>query len=313
MSGQIGARHFLLPGEWKVVNGPATISTLLGSCVSVCMYHRSLGHAGMNHFLLPYCEEHDAPGRYGDTAIPLMLRSLIRSDAFLQNYVAEIYGGASVLHATSGSGAQIGEKNIALARQLLDHHGIAIAKSDVGGTQARKLTFDTASRTVECVRLTKSSGAARPITRVLIVDDSLTARRVIRSLLEDAPHIEVVGEAKDAFEARSQILKLNPDLLTLDLEMPRLSGVAFLGKLKQHWPMPVVVISCRLGEPQVRAEIQRLGVNTMVLKRELSVRVGKDNARRHLTEQVERALAQQARHEDRTGLHGPPKSAAYRA
>ena len=79
--------------------------------------------------------------------------------------------------------------------------------------------------------------------RVLIVDDSAVVRRAISDALSKDPEIEVVATAPDPYVAREKILELNPDLLTLDLEMPRMDGLTFLRILKQHHPMPVIVIS----------------------------------------------------------------------
>ncbi len=80
-------------------------------------------------------------------------------------------------------------------------------------------------------------------TRVLIVDDSATIRHLIRARLAADPRLEVVGEASDPFEAREMIKVLNPDVLTLDVEMPRMNGLEFLEKLMRLRPMPVVMIS----------------------------------------------------------------------
>jgi two-component system chemotaxis response regulator CheB len=79
--------------------------------------------------------------------------------------------------------------------------------------------------------------------RVLVVDDSAVVRRVIADTLSLDPEIEVVGTACDPYVARDKILELNPDVLTLDIEMPRMDGLTFLRVLQQHRPMPVVVIS----------------------------------------------------------------------
>ncbi|MDP3862926.1 MAG: chemotaxis response regulator protein-glutamate methylesterase [Phaeovulum sp.] len=79
--------------------------------------------------------------------------------------------------------------------------------------------------------------------RVLIVDDSPTIRRLIRARIGADPRLTVVGEASDAFEAREKIKALNPDVLTLDVEMPRMDGLAFLEKLMRLRPMPVVMVS----------------------------------------------------------------------
>ena len=79
--------------------------------------------------------------------------------------------------------------------------------------------------------------------RVLIVDDSALARRAISEALARDPEIEVVGAASDAYVARDQILALQPDVVTLDVEMPRMDGLTFLKILQEHYPVPVVVVS----------------------------------------------------------------------
>ena len=79
--------------------------------------------------------------------------------------------------------------------------------------------------------------------RVLIVDDSATMRALIANVLDSAPDIEVVGEVSDPFEAREAIKALDPDVLTLDVEMPRMDGLSFLEKLMRLRPMPVIMVS----------------------------------------------------------------------
>jgi two-component system chemotaxis response regulator CheB len=82
----------------------------------------------------------------------------------------------------------------------------------------------------------------KPI-RVLVVDDSALARRAIQDALAQDAGIEVVGLAADAYEAREQIIALEPDVLTLDLQMPLMDGLTFLRILQEHHPVPVVVVS----------------------------------------------------------------------
>jgi two-component system chemotaxis response regulator CheB len=79
--------------------------------------------------------------------------------------------------------------------------------------------------------------------RVLVVDDSALARRAISDALSRDPGLEVCGLAADPYEAREKILELQPDVITLDLEMPRMDGLTFLKILMEHHPLPVVVIS----------------------------------------------------------------------
>ena len=79
--------------------------------------------------------------------------------------------------------------------------------------------------------------------RVLVVDDSALARRAISEALKQDPELLVVGGAVDPYEAREKILELSPDVITLDLEMPRMDGLTFLKILMEHHPIPVVVVS----------------------------------------------------------------------
>jgi two-component system chemotaxis response regulator CheB len=79
--------------------------------------------------------------------------------------------------------------------------------------------------------------------KVLIVDDSALMRQLLTTILNSDPDLHVVGTAGDPYIAREQIIALNPDVLTLDIEMPRMDGLTFLEKLMRGHPMPVIMIS----------------------------------------------------------------------
>ena len=81
------------------------------------------------------------------------------------------------------------------------------------------------------------------MVKVLVVDDSALVRRVLTEELARDPEIQVVGSAPDPYVARDKILSLAPDVITLDIEMPRMDGLSFLRKLMKHKPMPVIVVS----------------------------------------------------------------------
>ncbi len=81
------------------------------------------------------------------------------------------------------------------------------------------------------------------MTRVLVVDDSAVVRQILSRELGRDPGLKVVGTAPDPYVARDLIVQLKPDVVTLDLEMPRMDGLTFLRKLMQHYPLPVVVVS----------------------------------------------------------------------
>lgn len=94
-------------------------------------------------------------------------------------------------------------------------------------------------------------------TRVLIVDDSAIVRRLLSDALAGCPDIEVVGTAPDPYVARDKIVALQPDVVTLDIEMPRMDGLTFLKKLMRHHPLPVIIISS-LGQSGSRAALDAL-------------------------------------------------------
>ena len=89
--------------------------------------------------------------------------------------------------------------------------------------------------------------------RTLIVDDSAVVRRIISDALSHDPEIEVVGTAIDPYAARDKILALNPDVITLDLEMPRMDGLTFLKLIMKHRPMPVIVMSSLTTDGSTKA------------------------------------------------------------
>ncbi len=79
--------------------------------------------------------------------------------------------------------------------------------------------------------------------KVLVVDDSAIVRKILSQELSRARGIRVVGTAPDPYVARDKIVSLKPDVLTLDIEMPRMDGLTFLKKLMNHYPIPVIIVS----------------------------------------------------------------------
>jgi two-component system chemotaxis response regulator CheB len=98
--------------------------------------------------------------------------------------------------------------------------------------------------------------------RVLVVDDSAIVRKLISEAISTEPDLEVVGTAPDPFVARDQILRLQPDVLTLDIEMPRMDGLTFLKKLMKHHPLPVIVISS-LGQTSCQATLEAMQIGAV--------------------------------------------------
>ena len=107
--------------------------------------------------------------------------------------------------------------------------------------------------------------------KVLIVDDSRMIRDVLSDILKEHDDIEVVGAAADAFQARDMIKDLEPDVITLDIEMPKMNGLEFLDKLMRAKPMPVVMISAATEKgSEVTFRALELGAVDFVTKPKLN-------------------------------------------
>ncbi len=133
-------------------------------------------------------------------------------------------------------------------------------------------------------------GQAAGVARVLIVDDSAAIRGLLRATIATDRRLEVVGEARDPYEARGLIRALDPDVITLDVEMPRMNGLDFLERLMRHRPTPVVVVSTRTRDRSVEAvralalgavdcvDVSRLQVEVEVRRRLLATLVAAGTA-----------------------------------
>ncbi len=101
-----------------------------------------------------------------------------------------------------------------------------------------------------------------PRTRVLLVDDSAVVRKLLGDALRKHDDIEVIGGAADPYIARDMILQFKPDVITLDIEMPRMDGLSFLRKLMEHHPIPAIVVSS-LTQQGSRASVEALRVGAI--------------------------------------------------
>ncbi|MCA9152156.1 MAG: chemotaxis response regulator protein-glutamate methylesterase [Planctomycetales bacterium] len=136
--------------------------------------------------------------------------------------------------------------------------------------------------------------------KVLIVDDSALMRQLLREILEQQPDFEVVDTAGDPMIARDKILKYNPDVLTLDVEMPRMDGLTFLEKLMAGRPMPVVMVSS-LTERGCETTLKalELGAVDFVTKPKIDVSTGLDDIALEIVEKVRAASRAQVRRRSR--------------
>lgn len=149
------------------------------------------------------------------------------------------------------------------------------------------------------------------MTRVLVIDDSATMRQLIRRTLSADPQIQVVGEAADPIEARAAIKVLNPDVLTLDIEMPRMNGLDFLERLMRLRPTPVIMVSA-LTRAGAAATLQalELGAVDCVAKLSASDTHGFDELAAKVRA-AHHARLTPLSHRSPAGAAAPPPSTTY--
>ncbi|MBN2442923.1 MAG: chemotaxis response regulator protein-glutamate methylesterase [Spirochaetales bacterium] len=123
--------------------------------------------------------------------------------------------------------------------------------------------------------------------KVLIIDDSAIVREILSKGLSMDPEIEVVGTAQDVYVARDKIVFLKPDVLTLDIEMPRMDGLEFLKRLMPQYPLPVIIVSS-LSKPGASVTLHALenGAIDFVLKPSLKISTGLGEMMEELREKI---------------------------
>ena len=151
-------KYTVLPGQFLITSGPSLISTVLGSCVSVCLIAKDTMTGGLNHFLLPG-NESDEQGNAsrGLTSTPLLIRSMLNRNVKVESLEAKIFGGCNSLYRSNDI-FKIGERNIAVAIEVLKSFDIPVVAKHVGGSYGRKIVFNTSTGKVH-VRLLPQTAA----------------------------------------------------------------------------------------------------------------------------------------------------------
>jgi len=147
--------RYLYPGMLFAEPGDYSVTTVLGSCVSVCLWDPASRTGGINHYLLPLWNGDGLrTPKYGNIAIPMLVEKLLQAGCARGNLKAKVFGGASVLEGWSGL-LNVGERNIHFAEGALEEARIPVIGKDVGGTSGRKLLFVTGSGDVYVRKLNK--------------------------------------------------------------------------------------------------------------------------------------------------------------
>ena len=267
---------FIYPGQLRASADAMIIRTILGSCVGVVLWENTAKVGGMCHYLLPDAPSKESQsGRYGVFAIETLIEEMLRLGAQRNRLQARVYGGGAVVSALTGMMAGIGDRNIACALDTLKKFGIPVTEQKTGGVMGCRVALDTVTgevlHTVQGADATISRAGVEvqkpaDFARVLIVDDSSTFRSILKGVFDRSKKVTVVGTAIDPFDARDKILQLKPDVITLDIEMPRMNGIVFLEKLMTHFPMPVVVVSSLAAQGPAAERALELGAIEFVHK-----------------------------------------------
>ncbi|QJD96531.1 chemotaxis protein CheD [Mucilaginibacter robiniae] len=135
---------YLLPGSVFIDELPHVIEMVLGSCIAVALWDVVLQYGSINHYMLPeWSGEGNPTYKYGSVAIPYLINKMLTLGSKRTNLQAKVFGG-SVLHTTSGI-FNVGQRNTQFAFNLLQQEHIPVVNQDVGGTQSRKVIFNSAS------------------------------------------------------------------------------------------------------------------------------------------------------------------------
>ena len=137
------ATRYLPPGGLIASAAPLEVTTILGSCVSLCLWDATSRIGGINHYLLPVGGGADQPERYGDRANPMLLERVLALGAELRHLRAKIFGGACVVNAFRNGVTTFADRNVRAAQDFAREHGIPLLNEDVRGERGRKLRFRT--------------------------------------------------------------------------------------------------------------------------------------------------------------------------
>lgn len=147
---------YVQPGQIAVSAEPAVITTILGSCVAVCVWDPTSSAGGMNHFLLPFWAGGGVPSsaRFGNVAVQDLVKKLDAFGCVRESLRAKVFGGACVLDGfKKRAGEHLGDKNVRVAFEELAQIGIPVIAEDTGGDASRKLHFYTDLGTVAVQRI----------------------------------------------------------------------------------------------------------------------------------------------------------------
>ncbi len=146
-------KHYLYPSALFAENERCFVDTILGSCVAVCLFDKVKNIGGINHYMLPLWNGSGlASPKFGNIATEKLIEKMLKNGATKDNIVAKVFGGANQMDSTMN----IGQRNVDIAKEVLNQYNIKIIAENTGGTVGRKLRYDTATGQVMMKFLNKS-------------------------------------------------------------------------------------------------------------------------------------------------------------
>lgn len=202
----------------------------------------------MCHYYLPTkleLNDQSSENKYGEYAIKNLLKLFKVNSSNPMDLEAKIIGGGHVIDFTLNKEKDIGGENIDIARRILSEFNIRVTALSVGDNVGRKVKFNTITGTVEVQKIesSRNNGHEESKIKVLIVDDSSTVRKLLSVMINRDPIFQIIGQASDPFEADDIIKNNRPDLITLDIKMPKMDGITYLEKRLSKIGIPTIMIS----------------------------------------------------------------------
>jgi chemotaxis protein CheD len=159
--------HFLYPSALYADKSTVLVNTILGSCVAVCLYDPYLQIGGINHYMLPLWNGQGlASPKYGNIAIEKLIDKMESLGSKKPHLVAKVFGGANIFESKLEQ-FQIGERNIAIANQVLTEQRIKVVSSSTGGNLGRKIQFLTSTGEVRQKMIEKKSRESEEVIKMM--------------------------------------------------------------------------------------------------------------------------------------------------
>lgn len=232
----------LKQGEVVFSREPVLIETVVSSCLAVIVWDKRSKAGGICHFFLPSGEPGViAENNYGNYAVANLLRQFKESGSRPEDIVVKLVGGAQPPNDPSAMAT--GKANAETADKIISSFGLSVDKRSTGGDRAKALRFNSETGKLHVSTSASVRSAVAGKVKVLVIDDQQLMRKLLRSAIQTNPRYEVVGEARSPRDAIAAIQDLQPDVITLDLNLPRTDGIDFIRGYLGENPIPAIVVS----------------------------------------------------------------------